>query len=90
MNNNVQSFDAYIVYHNGVNNDELQPIFCTGTHFEDMCSSSFSRAKIHWHLSDAERAAENYNSEAADNKHCLAGKFKIGRLCVKEMVRAEV
>lgn len=89
MNNTVQSFDAYVVYHNGPDGKDTQPIFCIGTHFEDMCTCSFSRAKIHWYLSDAERAAENYNCEAADSKHCLAGKFKIGRLCVKEMARAE-
>ena len=89
MSKKIQSFDAYVVYHNGVNNDELQPIFCIGTHFEDKCSSSFSRAKLHWQLSTAEVAAKNYNDEAACNKHCLAGKFKIGRLCVEEMVPAE-
>lgn len=89
MSKKIQSFDAYVVYHNGPDGKGLQPIFCIGAHFEDKCTASFSKAKIYWNLGDAEVAAKNCNDEAKADEHPLAGKFKIGRLCVEEMVPAE-
>lgn len=83
----------FVVYHNGPNDNESPFFFQRPNDIEEshlMCTCNFDKAQIFRFLSDAEILQDYANKELAKKNHPLAGKVKIGELCVSEMKKADL